>query len=333
VPSDSFRSYQEGDREGILALAGKVFGDLGRRNATFPHTRAWFDWRAKAHPHGLPDIALAVGPDGRIVANQWMEHYRLDTPEGRIPLGLASLTMADPDHGGFGGLKTMNAASKRAKAAGLACYGLPNDLSLPMFQRMGWAHIGNIPVLVRPAVSPFRLTAKGLFAGRHRVERVERFDQGIEELTAHPDLPYRYKVARDADVLNWRYVDNPLQSYDKHVITRDGDRVAYVVSRTGRLANVPCGLIMDLLALDAAAFHVALSMAMRGFRRRGMLAASVFCVDGGWVAGEYRKRGFFRVPEEFMPKQNAMIVLDDGTHPGILDLSNWHLAYGDWDCL
>jgi hypothetical protein len=34
-----------------------------------------------------------------------------------------------------------------------------------------------------------------------------------------------------------------------------------------------------------------------------------------------------------MPKENALIVLDNGEHEGILDIENWCMTYGDWDCL
>lgn len=331
--ADTFRTYQDGDAQGILDLAHTVFGTLEKNNSTFPHTHEWFQWRALSHPYGLPDIALAVSEDGRIVANQWLEHYELDTPTGRVPLGLALITMADPNHKGFGGLKTMNAVTKRARAEGRICYGLPNDLSLPMFERLKWRHIGNIPVLVRPVLTPMRATTKGLTRAGLRLERIERFDDTIETLTLHPDLPFRFKVTRDPKTLNWRYVDNPLQRYEKRAAYRGNQLVGYVVFRTGRISGVPTGLIMDLLALDRTVFHVLLTQALRGFLVRGQLAASAFCMRGSWFFDEFRKRGFLPVPTERMPKQNALIVLDDGSQPGIDDPGNWLMTYGDWDCL
>jgi hypothetical protein len=81
-----------------------------------------------------------------------------------------------------------------------------------------------------------------------RVVEVARFGSEVDELWARTRGDYSVICPRDAQFLNWRFVDCPEPSYRCFVAERDGRVAGYVVLRYAEPVELPQGIIADLYA-------------------------------------------------------------------------------------
>ena len=80
------------------------------------------------------------------------------------------------------------------------------------------------------------------------IVEVDTFGSEIDELWARTREDYPVIFPRDAQFLNWRFVDCPEPTYRLFVAKRGGRVVGYVVLRRAEPVELPHGLIVDLYA-------------------------------------------------------------------------------------
>jgi GNAT superfamily N-acetyltransferase len=160
------------------------------------------------------------------------------------------------------------------------------------------------------------------------IVEVDRFAHEIDDLWGRTRGDYPVIFPRDAQFLNWRFVDCPELRYRRFVAKRGGRAVGYVVLRRAEPVELPQGIIVDLFAsrrdpqtLDALVRH---SLAFFG--------NGVSAVDCGTSVPEFeavlRKHGFFRTRAH----HPTCVCRDSALRDRLGQLRNdWFFSKGDHD--
>ena len=160
------------------------------------------------------------------------------------------------------------------------------------------------------------------------IVEIDRFGPEIDELWERTRGDYPVIFPRDAQFLNWRFVDCPEPSYRRFVAQRGGRAVGYVVLRRAEPVELPQGIIVDLYAsrgdtqtIDELVRH---SLAFFG--------DSVPAVDCGTSVPEFesvlRKHGFFRTRAH----HPTCVCRDGALRDRLAQLrDDWFLSKGDHD--
>ncbi len=164
--------------------------------------------------------------------------------------------------------------------------------------------------------------------GSTSIVEVDSFGSEIDELWQRTQGDYPVIFCRDAQFLNWRFVNCPELRYRRFVAERDGRTVGYVVLRRADPVEFPQGVIVDLYAsredtetLDELIRH---SLAFFG--------DSVSAMDCGTSIAEFqavlRRHGFFRT----YTHHPTCICRDSAPADRLAQLKNdWFLSKADHD--
>jgi len=164
--------------------------------------------------------------------------------------------------------------------------------------------------------------------GATRITEVDRFGPEVDELWERTRGDYPAIFPRDAQFLNWRFVDCPEPRYRRFVAARDGRVVGYVVLRRAEPVELPHGIIVDLYASrhDTETVNELIRHSLAFF------GDTVSAVDCGTSVAEFeavlRKRGFFRT-RAYHP---TCICRDSALRDRVAQLrADWFLSKGDHD--
>lgn len=140
-----FRPYAREYQEPVLELVRVALYGEG-----FPDLPGYWRWKHYENPFGesFGSVAL-VG--GRLVAVRLFMLWRLCAEGKLLPTGRAVDAAVHPDWRRRGLFARMTLAHlEPMRAAGLALtFNTPNDASLAGYRKMGWAHLGRLPLRVR----------------------------------------------------------------------------------------------------------------------------------------------------------------------------------------
>lgn len=156
------------------------------------------------------------------------------------------------------------------------------------------------------------------------VERVERFDDGIDQLWTRLAPHFPLIVQRDAAYLNWKFAEQPHMDYDKFVARRGQTVSGYVITRTGTPPEARMGIIADLFAAseDDAVLRRLLVHAIGHLRREGVNGIIAASSVPEYVA-HFLQQGFRRT-RELIPMFRSKTVAQMPT-------DGWFLSVGDHD--
>jgi hypothetical protein len=164
--------------------------------------------------------------------------------------------------------------------------------------------------------------------GATRITEVDRFGPEVDELWERTRGDYPAIFPRDAQFLNWRFVDCPEPRYRRFVAERGGRVVGYVVLRRAEPVELPHGIIVDLYASrhDTETVNELIRHSLAFF------GDTVSAVDCGTSVAEFeavlRKRGFFRT-RAYHP---TCICRDSALRDRVAQLrADWFLSKGDHD--
>lgn len=164
--------------------------------------------------------------------------------------------------------------------------------------------------------------------GSTSIVEVDSFGSEIDELWERTQGDYPVIFRRDAQFLNWRFVDCPELKYRRFVADRDGRTVGYVVLRRADPVELPQGVIVDLYAsrrdtetIDELVRH---SLAFFG--------DTIAAVDCGTSIAEFeavlRSHSFFRT----YTHHPTCIYRDSAPSDRLGQLRNdWFFSKGDHD--
>lgn len=339
---------------GVLAFHRRIWGDTEIASADYHR------WQYQENPAGQALVGLARdGSTGELVGQFATLPLRVSL-DGEPAIAALALNVAtDPEYRRRGiFISLARAADEQIANAGVDfAFALPNENSfLGFVQHLGYQHVGDIPLLVRPInlrrIVQQRLALPGLgtLAGAlgglllqplHSaatplegvaVAPVERFDSAFDALWERISGRQRVMVLRDAAYLDWRFHRIPLRHYQPLQALVDGELAGYIVLREAEIAGMRAGLVVDFVVEPSPAGERAgsalLAHALAHFVGEDLdLLASLMLSH----TSEYRllrRAGFWPLPHPLLP-QRFRLVARNG--PAVRHLRHWFLTMGDYD--
>ena len=160
------------------------------------------------------------------------------------------------------------------------------------------------------------------------IVEVDRFGPEIDELAQRTRGDYPVISPRDAQFLNWRFVDCPTPRYRCFVARRGGRAVGYAILRRAEPVEWPQGIIVDLYAArrDVQTLDDLVRHSLAFF---GDTVSAVECgTSVADVQAVLRKRGFFRTRAH----HPTCICSDSALSGRLAELRNdWFLSKADQD--
>ncbi len=345
-----------GDRAEQLDLFGRAFG------REVPE--GLFSWRYDRGPHGQALSFLTRDGDGRAICGYACSPRRVllagvEAESG--PLGQTGDVMTDPEWRGRGIFRGLDArCMEEATERGWpAVIGLPNSTSAPLFVRMGWETVGEVCTHTLPLVADARARAARLGAGRlaawgaGRAARraaggrqrwsaeLRRAGIASAELTAFPaevgalcaqvGRRFRFMVRRDAEFLDWRYLNAPSGLHRALGFYEADDFIGYVVVQVPD-ARTGIGFLVDLLVADEGRVPLFIGAALDYLVTAGASAARASAVVGSWWEARLGAAGFLPPRRD----DRKIIIL----HPNLAEHAlvaaareptRWYFTDGDRD--
>ncbi len=225
--------YEPADREAYLGLLRGAWGDRAVSGDEF-------DWWLGRNPSG--SVVSVARADGRVVGGAAHSLLPMVVDGTRRLTSWSLYAVTDESVRGRGvwaALETRNEEEAARRGATLALT-FPNDLTASVFLgRLGWTEIGRLRAWARPLLAQAPAPAEA-----------EPFDNSEDAAAGWPS-----HVVRDAQHLNWRFVDSP-RGYR---VVRDLDGYA-VVGRT-RYRGIEAGVLADHVGCSRALLRRAIAAA------------------------------------------------------------------------
>ena len=239
-------------------------------------------------------------------------------------------------------------------------HGMPNQNSYPGFtKKLGYTDIGTLPLYIRPLLPShlvrdflhwkhmYRAITPMNWAFMYRREARSVPGLSFQELTADnlevaedfwKEIKDKYPVMvqRDAQYLQYRFLDIPRRKYECWYAMQDCKPVAFVIGRVMEVAGMQCAMIADFLYLDgfenaakALVQHLLLILQQQGGDLAGCLMQP-FTSE----AKILKKIGFFVCPKFMEPQPFPFILRVFGDEPElqvVKDFRNWFFTMADHD--
>lgn len=337
---------------GVLALCRRQWPDAEIADPGFHR------WQYQENPAGPALSALARDrATGELIGQFGAVPLRvcIDGEERLAALALNVVTdAAHRGRGVFAGLG--RAADEQMENAGASlAFAMPNESSFPGFvRRLGYTHVGDIPLLVRPVkvrrLVAARLRVPGLGAlaavlARPLFPPLPASAQQVPGVTASPveefGAPFdalwqrlrgreRVLVVRDATYLTWRFRRIPLRRYDALLATADGQPAGYVVLRVVDILGMRAGMVVDFL-VDPAAEHAGralVSAALAYFADKDVDLLAALMLQHAPEYRLLRRAGFRPLPRALLPQRFRLVARDGQV---VRERRSWFLTMGDYD--
>ena len=304
-----------------------------------------FAWWFERNPAGEGIVSLGIDGD-EVVGVAAMSFFRtlLDGAEARlaIPVNVAT----DPRYRGRGVFSALERANEEAaaEAGSPLTVTFPNAASYPIFvSRLGWTSLPKLRLWARPlraaAIVRYLLGRPGKRGGLRapdatarrshglEVRRLESFGPETDVLGRRAAAGYGSHFVRDADYLQWRYLDSP-RDYRCFGAFRDGELEGVAVVGHTFKHGVSAGFLADLVAApdDARAVRALVSRAAREVR--GGADALVL------LPPPSRSHRRALLGSGFAPTNKQLRFIGKTLHDGArLDQrpEAWHFTLGDFD--
>jgi hypothetical protein len=162
------------------------------------------------------------------------------------------------------------------------------------------------------------------------VRAIRHFDESFTRLWERVKGKFDFAVRRDADYLNWKYVQAPHVRYARAALMRDGEPAGYVVYRHLQEPRGRVTLLVDFLAdpEDRAGVLTLLRWVDREARYADSDKIRAFATHEGFRR-LLRRSGYYPVKStmDFVAKVNAIDVPTDFYK----NTEGWHVTLGDSD--
>ncbi len=231
------RAYQKGDEKQILELFQLCFGK--------PLSESYWKWRFADHPENKMMIMLMWDGD-RLAGHYAVSPVRMIVHQEEVLTALSMTTMTHPEYAGKG-IFTELAESLYAEQKQInnlaAVWGFPNNNSHYGFiKNVQWKNLEQIPV--------FSIDSNLIRENEASVIVKEKFTQ--KHFKKPTTSPFEVGIKRDADYLNWRYTQNPSNTYV--LFEEEIDRETfYVVAKKFRSFSDPSKHEIDLVEWELPA--------------------------------------------------------------------------------
>ena len=215
-------AYEPAQRDDYLRLLHDAWGDAALSGAEF-------DWWFSRNPEG--SLMSVARVDGRVIGVAAHSFYRMALAGGQRPATFSVHATTDPvarGRGVFVGLERKHEEEAKARGAAVVL-AFASAPTAPLFLGpLGWTQVGKLRIWARPLP---RLSLR-----RGRAEQIQRFELDADAAAGWPN-----HIVRDAEYLNWRYLDSPRD----YVAYRAGG--GYAVLGHKRHRGHPIALVADLV--------------------------------------------------------------------------------------
>jgi GNAT superfamily N-acetyltransferase len=286
-------AYEPRQREDYLRLLHDAWGEAAL-------TGAEFDWWFSKNPEGS---LMSVARDGEeVIGVAAHSLYRMALDGGRRPATFsvhATTAPAARGRGVFVGLERKHEEEAKARGAAVVL-AFASAPTAPLFLGpLGWTAVAKLRVWARPLP---RVSLR-----RGQADQVERFEFEGDAASSWPN-----HIVRDAEYLNWRYLDSPRD----YVAFRAGN--GYAVLGHKRHRGQPIAVVADLVGPARPLLKACVAAVKPGTR-------ALFALPGRGEALAYASCGFLptTMSLDFMGKPLAGALDSD---PGA-----WRFTLGDTD--
>lgn len=184
-------------------------------------------------------------------------------------------------------------------------WGFPNDNAAPVwFKRLGWAHLGQVPLLVKPLRASLLLRRLGLpgdiplsFSRNQQLTPLQEVGDWADALWEHFGAAVGCASRRDHAFLQWRLFDD-CRADDYRVVgaaSGAGEDSALVATRTMHKHGGHIAYLMEALGGDAA--RELLESELGCLREQGAEAVLAWCFPWSPNYRLLRRCGFLPLPE------------------------------------
>ncbi len=196
-------------------------------------------WRYKHinNPFGKSIVLVAI-ENGQIIGIRAFMRWQWQQGEKQFSALRAVDTATHPEHQGKGIFKklTLKAVKLAGQNGDHFIFNTPNEKSRPGYLKMGWEQVGKINIGIKPSLGflkfkkPINDYSISKQISQHEID--ELCHKWIKNLTEKP----RLFTPKTAEMLKWRYEENPLQAYE--IIADSGYYLACYVKNKGRLKEL-----------------------------------------------------------------------------------------------
>lgn len=329
-----------------LSAVQRMFAATGEHKSS-----DFLDWLYLQSPGGSAYVAIAHDERGPVegagaLYAAFPSQFRVGDESKRWLQSFDTLTL--PAYRGRGlFVRLARMVFEQAAGDGIAgIYGIPNDNSLPGFERrLGWTKLDPLPMIARPIGSRYIRVKAGLrhaavsdsfpLIVRGSVRRVAECPPDLDRLyDAWSERSY-VGIRRDSEYLRWRLA-RPGARYSMFTSRRkDGTLDGFGVSTLELKHGCSLGYIMELMCLPEtprAGREVARAM-LRELKGRQADLVLGWSLPGTLARSNLNRVGFFGLRESFRPFQLhfAAHVFDETFASFALERDNWYVSYLDSD--
>ena len=346
----TLRRYTKDDRTRVFHLIEPVWGEL------FAGTlRKIWEWKIENtfvnRVEGTKTLVLEH--DDAIVGLLSMMAVPLKVRDKVISAFWMGDLVTYPRHRGRG-----TKLLKEIKKEPSVILGAPNELSYPLFKKLGWFDIYslvnrvcviNMGNLLRRRIRNKAIEAivQLLWLGIRRIAfpvpqlskfkslsiiRVPVFDTRIDEFWHDVAHDYGIIVVRDRQYLNWRFVERPDRKYQIYLAMQAGKIRGYISLSSQEWAGLRFGNIVDLLVGrgDRESLDALLVKAVKELELSGVdLITCYISPYDAFYQKALKKNGFL-----FKTIKGKVIAYSNSTEVSkeeLMNAKNWFLTRGDSD--
>jgi GNAT superfamily N-acetyltransferase len=355
-------SYQEGDKEGILALIRDEYGDTDLADGDY------FDWLRAACPPDIHQWLVREKATGRVISAGTSVAARAVWQGREIGALLGFNIVVAPEYRrqGIHTALTKQTREDVKKAGYCLTTVFPNPKSMPQLARSDNFHlVSQVPLLVRPldmrtlmqerVGNPLLVwggTLGWAVAGRTlwREQRQPHdgqpmqisadtvLDGGYDRFWSEVRTKYDLMLVRDRAFLQWRFCDIPTRSYQL-LSARQADRIlGYIVLYQANIRGIMSGIIADFMVLPGAlgdrAGSYLLAATLQQFKKAQVPLTGGLMLPHTQEYALMRRAGYLNAPRPFAPQPFHLFIrrhCDDLPLGAITRPESWYVSVADHD--
>ncbi|AHJ96418.1 GNAT family N-acetyltransferase [Hymenobacter swuensis] len=267
-------------------------------------------------------------------------------------------TMTDTRHQGKGLFKKLaqQVYTRCREGNYRLVYGFPNGNSAyAFFNRLGWKEVAEVPFMIAPLRTKYFLqrlpVLKHLAAvlpdiqwrGKKSVPSVykegirpiERFDEQAETLWKKFAANIPLAVTRNAQYLNWRFLQKPGEKYEMRGYWEKGVLTGYVIYVVKEKHGGRIGYLMELITDPAqpACGDALLRTALNDMVAQKADACLAWNFAHSPNNALHKQNGFYPMPPKLRPIELhfGVLAMQAEDEPLLAEEKNWYLSYCDSD--
>jgi hypothetical protein len=198
--------------------------------------------------------------------------------------------------------------------------------------------VGHIDIFLK-TLEDKNLNQKEISVNECRTKEINYFDTRFDELWGMISNNFTIAIVRNAEYLNWRYIQNPNNNYYKIFALEKSNKIlGYVILKIKRFEARNVGYIVDLFALkDKDIIEKLLLNAIYYLEDMGV-DLIIFCLKDTFISDMLLAFGFVKdsisnqyttyIPDSFLVALNFNPQIQNEI---VYNLDNWFIMMGDSD--